>query len=586
MWMAIIRLIVFLVSSLGYWEFIRNKTRINKYFLPAFTACCQIMLLYFAGILNCLEPVTFIIFLGGLICAVYYANKDRKFILSYYDAGYLFLLIALAILFIALHGHVFSGYDNFSHWALVVKNMLRTNRYPNFSDLLIDFKEYPLGSATFIYFFSKIVSAEEYIQMLAQSYLMICFLLPLFKFASQYKGVIAVYMTLFTNFIFCYCIWVTSLCVDTLLPLQGMATLLFIYSECLLFQSDSEKEKVSVLFAVPFLCVAMLIKNSGILFTIIACVIIFVSWLKGDKKLDWKKIVTVVLPFLTYYFWKQHCEYVFSDAAVSKHAVSAENYKQIFATKTQDDIKLIVGKMIRFTFSGKDLLVITLCMIVVGMLIFFVAGKKKEWAKKCLYFFIAALVLYFSWMIGICFMYIFSMPSEEAAILAGVERYRKTIFIAIYYMMSMVVIQYISNTRTTNHGKIFKIVMAFTLIAAWGVQNNGFITVFMPDATVGEYTEERRLWFDDAIRRNGVRPNKSYVVCIPSEDVAYSYYLCKYLLNSKDILRAIVQWDWQTEEFKDYDYVFVYDDGNEVINRWIEAHYPEQAGKTVIATGK
>ena len=43
----------------------------------------------------------------------------------------------------------FVHYDNFSHWAVVVKYMLATNRIPDAASAIIDFKSYPLGSSSF-----------------------------------------------------------------------------------------------------------------------------------------------------------------------------------------------------------------------------------------------------------------------------------------------------------------------------------------------------------------------------------------------------------------------------------------------------
>ena len=52
-------------------------------------------------------------------------------------------------------------YDNFSHWAVVVKNMLITHRFPDAYSAMIDFKSYPLGSSSFLYYFCSVVGSEE-----------------------------------------------------------------------------------------------------------------------------------------------------------------------------------------------------------------------------------------------------------------------------------------------------------------------------------------------------------------------------------------------------------------------------------------
>ena len=48
-------------------------------------------------------------------------------------------------------------YDNFSHWALIVKSMSLTNSFPSFKTDVIMFTSYPPGSAVFIYYFINII---------------------------------------------------------------------------------------------------------------------------------------------------------------------------------------------------------------------------------------------------------------------------------------------------------------------------------------------------------------------------------------------------------------------------------------------
>lgn len=449
MWLTITKLIVFMLSSLGYWEYFRRKTKINVYFLPAFTISFQITILFIAGLLNCLKTTTILLFVTGLVLAAYYIYRNYKYFLDYCNVGFVFFFISLGLILVAVRGHVFSYYDNFSHWALVVRNMLQTNRYPNFEDTLITFQEYPLGSATFIYYFSKIVSKVESVQMLAQGYMMVSFLLPVFKYVKKKKGIILVYMFLFVNFLFCYNTGINDLLVDTLLPLQGTASLLFIFSECLFYDKKEKQEGVSILYAIPFLCTAMQIKNSGIYFVVVGCVMILVGCFKIGKRVCWRELLTAFAPFFSLYFWKTHCGYMFSAASVSKHAMTAENYKQVYSSKSVEDIQLIVHEMLRFSFSGKDLYCVMGFMAFTGILIFFL---KRDFGKKYACLLVVSVFLYLTYMTGMGFMYLFSMPGGEAATLASSDRYRKTIFIVIYYLITVMVVRCVSDIGKNGRG--------------------------------------------------------------------------------------------------------------------------------------
>lgn len=583
MWLTIIKIILFMLSSIGYWECFRKKTKISIYFLPAFTVSFQITVLFFAGLLNCLRATAILIFSIGLIFLIYYTLKNHNVFLDYFNVGYIFLFLSLCIILFAVRGHVFSSYDNFSHWALVVRNMLQTDRYPNYEDTLITFQGYPLGSATFIYYFSSMVSEVESIQMFAQGYMMICFLLPVFKYAKKEKWIALIYMLLFTNFLFCYNIGINDLLVDTLLPLQGIASLLFILSECLSYDKAGKKEGVSIWCAMPMLCTTMQIKNSGIYFVVIGCIMILVKSFKVKRQLTWKELLTVLFPFLSLYFWKTHCSYVFSAASVSKHAMTAENYKQVYSSKTIGDIKLIVRGMFQFSVSGKELYYLIGFMAFTGVLVFFM---KKDFMKKYACYFAASAFLYLTYMIGMLFMYLFSMPGGEATTLASSGRYRQTIFVAIYYLITVMVVQCISEIEKNYQRRVYGIVMLVGLTALWRVQSGRFVTFFTLNNPQERLWLQERLWFENAIRENSVASNQSYAVCIPSEDSGYAYYLCRYLLYSDNISVRVVTEKAQTEEFKNYNYIFFYDNGNEILNDWVEAEYPDQVGRTVITTAR
>lgn len=121
------------------------------------------------------------------------------------------------------------------------------------------------------------ISSAESIQMAAQGFMMLSFLLPVFKCVKRNMAVSWIYVFVFMNYIFCYYIPVTELPVDTLLSLQGMATLFFIYSESLDFSWDNTRGGVCALYAIPFLCTTVQIRNSGIYFLILACILFCIS---------------------------------------------------------------------------------------------------------------------------------------------------------------------------------------------------------------------------------------------------------------------------------------------------------------------
>lgn len=132
---------------------------------------------------------------------------------------------------VALQGKLFTHYDNFSHWAMVVKAIMRTNRFPNFTDKVIEFQEYPVGSALYIYYFTKLTHKAEYVQMLAQVYMILVSIMPMFAVGKKNKAA-AVIIVLFANYMLVYNIKPTDMLVDTLLPLVSMSGLLYTIMYC------------------------------------------------------------------------------------------------------------------------------------------------------------------------------------------------------------------------------------------------------------------------------------------------------------------------------------------------------------------
>ena len=271
---SFIKLILFCFSNVGFWEIIRRHSKIHVYFLPSLTIAFQTVLLFFAGLLNFLPEMVLFLYLMGFFGLGCYLYKDRNFSLfkTYMKTGFVFLAIVSGIMLIFLRGKVFASYDNFSHWALVVREMLETNRFPNFTDTIITFTEYPLGSSSYIYYFSKLISPSESIQMMAQVYMMLSCIIPLFVFAK--KNVLAATAVILaaTNFFFVYNIRTTELLVDTLLPLVGMCGLLFAYFAC--WKSD---EKINYFYAALYVVQLIQIKNSGIFFAVLISILMAAS---------------------------------------------------------------------------------------------------------------------------------------------------------------------------------------------------------------------------------------------------------------------------------------------------------------------
>ncbi len=573
-----IRLLLFFISNLGWWEVIRKKTDVSVFFIPSLAIAIQVSILFLCGLLNLLPEGAYALCLGGICVVIYKIWKNREarfsnFIRPYCNAGFLFFVILLIAIALSLKGKIFTHYDNFSHWALVVKRMLEINRYPNFKDVIIFFPAYPLGSATFIYYFAKIVGSAESLQMLAQVYFMLTCILPLFIFAEKSKFCGFIIILSATNFFLTYNIPVSELLVDTLLPLAGMCGILFAVLYC--GKSCDEKKAVAAAY---YAVLVVQVKNSGLLFAVVISV--WILFYARKIKISFRMLCAAA-PFFSFALWKRHCDYVFDSAEWSRHALSFSNYKTVYAAKSSDEIRTIAKSMLQFIVSFKDMWFTLLMFLILGIMILLFAKKEFSLFKRGL---LASLILYMVYQIGMLGMYIFSMPGEEATSLAENVRYAKTIIIAIVYLYLVLALKTVSaidrsqkTLRLFSTTGIALLICLFLFLSVEKVQNvlnNTYLT-----------DPSKRLWFEAAIKEYNVPPEESYSILAPENDGGYSYFLGRYILQSTSISYVVADDTSELDRIKG-DYIFVYDDDNELIKTWIAEKYPEQIDARVIITGK
>jgi hypothetical protein len=568
---VLLKLLLFVISTIGSFELIRriSNNKVNIYFLPSLIIAIQVTILFLAGILNLLYEATIELYLLGFVGIIYsiYKDKNISFLKNYINVGYTVFLILFLILAVYLKGKIFTHYDNFSHWALVVKKMLEVNRYPNFKDTLIKFQEYPLGSATYIYFFAKLTSESESVQMLAQCYMMLATILPLYSFVKKNKLAVSLVIVSFINYIFLYNIEITDLLVDTLLPLVGACALFFTYLHC------KDGEKINYYLASFYMVQLIQIKNSGIFFVafIVLQMIIFVR-----KNKDYHKLylyVSIAIPFISLILWQKHCNYVYLSAEYSKHAMTISNFYDVFQGKAIDDIKQIFISLLKYMVSYKEVWITFGFIVLTGILIFLTRKELKKSFNKVLTF---SIILYIVYGFGMLAMYIFSMPLNEAIGLASIDRYTKTILIAILYLNMVITVKIISELSDKKLVTITATLSFVSYFVGMYISSGSINTVVQ-----NEVDSSERNWIVNVSTKYNVPMYETYCILIPSKDSGYTSYLCKYIFQTNDVTTIVVDSEDDLKEISSK-YIFIYDQDNKIINSWVQANYPEQYGNEVI----
>lgn len=557
-----IRVLIFVLSILGFMAFLHQYTKLRVEFLPAVTFTGQICILFLGGILNLLPLTVGALVAVGLALFAAEVLKNREGFRDFLCPAYIFFSVGCLYFLFLFKGQVFNSYDNFSHWALVVKQMLLTNRFPNFQDNIILFQSYPLGSSVFVYYVSKVISpVSEGCQMFAQTMLNLSMILPLFSCGKKQK-VLNIFLVLCASiFLLSYNIRPHELLVDTLLPLTGAAGFL------LLEETLTKEEKFSWL-AIPFAASAILIKNSGIFFWALMAGRVFLYWIFHRKtttkseKLSWAGLCLVPLFFLL--LWKKHVEYVFYSGMTSLHSMSIQAYTANLQEKSGEILVQIVHAFAGKVFSGRSLLYLLAILLLVSIVSFVGKQSLLPWAKTTL----LLVGVYTVYQIGNLCMYAFSMPIGEAVVMAGYERYYRTVIIWCFVYAIYRILHWLDTQKAISAGAV-----ALVLLLCFYLMG-GRLNILKRQSENWNRAELERI-----MATYPMSPSPACLIYIPEDDSGYTYHLTKYLLYTPTVDVHITSDEEElavsieTAKEIGYDYFINLDQGNEMIEGYCAKAY-------------
>ncbi|OUN71058.1 hypothetical protein B5G11_04795 [Drancourtella sp. An57] len=427
--MEMIKGVMFLASMWGWLFIVYKKGKVPVLFVPVMTSVGISLFLYAGALTGMLNPSSWLVVGAGLLGFGFFIKNVAEKNVSF-PAPTLFSVCfgsGILIFTVLTLGFRFEHYDNFSHWAMIVKSMLITDQLPDARNQLVTFKNYPPGCAVFIYYVCKFLGNAQGVMLLAQnSILFSCFLAVFGIIKEKQRFLLYSFLGMGCSLLsyLNLTIRINNLLVDFLLPLLAMAAIAFVY------QSLDSLWKTSLCTALilGFTCI---VKNTGIVFA--GFVLAYYIWNIGKKKgiAAWIKAVTVCmtvcLALIPYVVWNLYVRCRFSgieqkfQLAFGKQeslAVSKEQYGQI----TEEFVKAA------FSISNRAILAFFLCNIAAVLAVLFVRiFLKKQWKLGRVLIVVDLMTIVYH--IGILGLYLFSMPEEEAVRLAGFDRYACSIMV-------------------------------------------------------------------------------------------------------------------------------------------------------------
>lgn len=574
-----IRFCLFSISTYGFILFLEQKFNYPKKISMIATFCINILILYFFSLLGLMLQISLIMFSTGLLLFLIYSIsnysfvKKRLFTFEYSKTWIIFYFTIFSITLLKSH---FIHYDNFSHWAIIVKYFLTESSLPNATSSIIDFSSYPIGSSLFIYYATLIIGYHEGVMLLAQFIFIISALYSLFGVIKDSHRTLPIGIMFMTIAIFNHfntAIRMNNLLVDFLLPLVALSAITGIYLLRKRFLLCS-------VHTVILLSVLSIIKNSGLFF--VAMVIIYYLYtIIKNHQLKWTIffciITTSIFSFSTYFIWNTHVKNTFGDA-VSKHSLNVDSYQSLYAEKTPEIIQIIIDNYLCSIFDITNLptqgIILANIFLILSYLIIKLYFNKNNHLLKILWILDLSVLIYY---IGILAMFIFSMPIDEALILAGFERYASSIVIFILGIATMVFVQEIDELffeqniplRTYKSFKSIKskkvyqrssMLLLFFSIGLLLSENNGMLF------NNQEYDKTIPSLIRSIVGDNMQLNNKKYLLVTAdkeSVDNFYAKYAGRYYLYSSEV-DAQENFIMPDEEFlqliSQYDYIVILDD--------------------------
>ncbi|MDK8501989.1 hypothetical protein QP860_02865 [Aerococcus sp. UMB1112A] len=339
----------------------------------------------------------------------------------------LFLIYSLALV-----GTHFTHYDNFSHWARIVKFITLEGRLVQNGDQFMSFTSYPPGSALYLGYWMQSLPLRDDLMLIGQNLINFSCVWPLVGLASasqKKQGLASSIALVFIALLNALDqgaghILYTSLLVDFLLPLVALAAVTSLYRHRQYFGQMS-------LITAAMTSFFILIKNSGIFFVIV--IILYYAYLVWTRHRACFKVglLTSLCPFLHLGLWNHYVSQTFNQ--VSKHSVNLAAYEKILGEKSVADIQAITSRFLHYFLktevASNQTLYLFLALCVLGLLL---GWLRRRPTQRIIGLMLAILIFYIASLYA---MYLFSMPLAEAMRLASIHRYMGTILCFLYGLL-------------------------------------------------------------------------------------------------------------------------------------------------------
>lgn len=437
--MEIIKFIFFIVSLVGYTSFMRLMTSISKYHIYIVVMSCQVAILYLSSLVNILFPASLMIYFLGILLFIYSSVKAKGLtignLLKHTNFVTFGMLFYIGIYIVTLWNQSLLHYDNFTHWATIVKFLYLEDRLPAVADRIISYNTYPVGSSLYLYYITKYVGFSDGIMLVGQFLIIAAAQFTIFGVVKDRRRLLpnAIIFASFGVMTYLnFSIRFNNLLVDLLIAVLAISAI------SILFLQEYDFFQSSFLISI-ILAFLVLVKTSALFFVICIIMSHMMTSIQNDEyEKNVKFYLSSLLLFIPIIFnqlWGTHVKDVFAGMASKKHEIVAGSIASVLEGNLSTDQHIILSHYIKTVFSIHTLTSLQIIVIFSSFILFtLIIGIKFKIWKTNLIVLSTSVLMTILYYFGNLIMYLTAMPVEEAKRIAGFERYILTIIVIHFFV--------------------------------------------------------------------------------------------------------------------------------------------------------
>lgn len=574
-------IIIFLSVSISY---VFNKK--FEYILPIAAAAISAIMYSFAY-LNIRFLGVVIITLIMIITVSYSIYKrihnHSKLNLTFRSSGLIYLVLIALFVYVITQGFVFSTWDEFSHWGLVLKNIFLSNNFGNLSSSTTYFQSYPPGISMFLSFinsFSNTFSESNALRgLLILSFAQLIIVFAKIKY-NDWKKILLVSLCIIATPLIFFSGFYSSVYVDAIMGL--------IFCNILFFNYTYHKRDLfyTIYMSLQFYLLVNT-KQIGIELAVIAFIAIlfsfirtkghngFISFINKNKRKVIYIFIPIIVGILTNVSWKIYVEYnnlseLFQISNVKISDLLAGNIPGYW----KNTIVNFINSFLNISQHSAVFYSNFLLSIILLIILFYIFNKNRQSNKQNFILQAFSFIGLYLYAGSILFMYLFSFSEYEAQNLASIDRYIGTYLLGIFIFCLFIVIDYIIDNKSTKFSSNIKLTTVLVVILCITP-----MSVLASDTLLSPITnknrQEKRKQFQDTIKyANTLNSKTDKVYIISQNSQGEDYWILRYDFTpihvspnmswslgspyySGDIWTTNITADELSNKLKDYTYVYL-----------------------------